>query len=72
MSDGHTKYNIEFWDFLTPLEASQVRGLNVDNSGNTRYDPIKVNAESIANSDLALMVYDVQKPSTLEWAKGHA
>lgn len=36
------------------------------------YDAIGINEEYIKNSELAVIVYDVSKPHTLESAKGNA
>ena len=40
MSDGHTDYNIEFWDFLTPLEAKQCLEGTDEVSKGAKYDAI--------------------------------
>lgn len=42
--DGHTDYEIEFWDFLTPLEARQCLEKNTKiDPKHAKYDPIQKN-----------------------------
>jgi GTPase SAR1 family protein len=72
MADGHTEYTMELWDFLTPLEARQCLNLKIKDVEHARYDAISLNKEYISGSDVAVMVYDVSKPHTLEWCKAEA
>ena len=79
MADGQSTYKMEAWDFLTPLEARQCLNMKIKkenkdpiNQANIRYDAMNINKDYIAGSDIAIMVYDVSKPQTLEWCKAEA
>lgn len=63
---------MEAWDFLTPLEARQCLNMKIKDADNARYDAISINKDYISGSDVAVLVYDVTKPHTLEWCKSTA
>lgn len=72
MQDGHTDYIMEAWDFLTPLEARQCLNLKVVNPEHARYDSLNINKDYISGCEVAVLVYDVSKPHTLDWCRQEA
>ena len=72
LADSNTDYQMEVWDFLTPLEARQCLNLKIENPEHARYDARTINKDYICGADVAVMVYDVMKPHTLEWCKSEA
>lgn len=61
---------MQAWDFLTPLEARQCLNLDVKDQEYANYDAMTINRDSIGDSDIAVMVYDVTKQHTLDWCQG--
>lgn len=64
--DSEQVVKYEVWDFLSPLEARQCLGLDLQKDQQATYDVYGQNKDYIIGSDVIVFVFDIQNRNSFE------